>query len=153
MYNSLLGILGVSCSREGKSKDMLKTYVVISFINGCVQTMEVIQLSLVGASFFGHGVPIWVALGHSITLMNPCTSFIGAYLGWRYIKAAKQQYMIALAQYHIQMLMMQQHHQMVYQPALPNSEVEKGLPVISEDGEDISEPIVECTGGTESRCH
>jgi len=154
LYNSLLGVLGVSCSREGKSKDMLKTYVVISFINGCVQGMELFQLSLVGIPLFGHGMPTMMAVGHTITLLNPCTSFIGAYLGWQFIKAAKQQYMIALAQYHIQMLMMQQHQQMVQQTLQNDVNQIKHLPPIcEEDDEEEGKELVECTGGTESCCH
>jgi hypothetical protein len=132
---------------------MLKTYVVISFINGCVQAMEVIQLSLVGIPLFGHGMPFLVTLSHGITVLNPFTAFVGAYLGWQYIKAAKQQYMIALAQYHIQMLLMQQHQQMVQQSMLPQGSVGKQLPAISEEDEAEAEQILECTGGTESHIH
>jgi hypothetical protein len=153
VYNLLLGVLGVSCSREGKNREMLKTYVVISFINGCVQAMEVLQISLVGIPLFGHGVPLLVSGAHVITLLNPVASFIGAYLGWQYIRAAKQQYMLALANYHLQMLLMQQHQQMMGQASqLQALDPElKRLPAIEEEVED--EAIIECTGGTESSNH
>lgn len=153
VYNVLLGVLGVSCSQEGKNREMLKTYVVISFINGCVQAMEVFQVSLIGVPLFGPTVP-WIMVGaHVITMLNPVASFMGSYLGWQYIRAAKQQYMLALANYHLQMLMIQQHQQVVAQMSNTN-EIEneaKRLPAIEEEAEE--ESIIECTGGTESSSH
>jgi hypothetical protein len=151
-YNSLLGVLGVSCSREGKSKDMLKTYVVISFINGCVQVMEVFQASLSGVPLIGHGLPFLVNVSHYTTILNPVASFMGAYLSWQYIKAAKQQYMLALAHYHLQMLMMHQQQQMMQvaasqQRALGQADI-KTLPPISEDDE--HQELCEATGGSEN---
>jgi len=153
VYNVLLGVLGVSCSQEGKNREMLKTYVVISFINGCVQAMEVFQVSLIGVPLFGHAVP-WIVMGaHVITILNPIGSFMGSYLGWQYIRAAKQQYMLALANYHLQMLLIQQHQQVYAQmSAVPESENDpKRLPAIEEEHEE--DTIIECTGGTESSSH
>jgi hypothetical protein len=152
VYNSLLGILGVSCTREGKSKDMLKTYVVISFINGCVQAMEVFQATLSGMPLIGHGLPFMVGVSHYTSLLNPVASFVGAYLSWQYIKAAKQQYMLSLAHYHLQMLMVHQQQQMMeaaatQQRALGHMDL-KRLPPISEDDENSE--IVEGTGGSEN---
>lgn len=147
VYNMLLGILGVSCCREGKSKDMLKTYVVITFINGCVQAMEVVQVSLAGMSLLAKGLPFMVAVGHAVTILNPISSFLGAYLGWQFVKTAKQQYMIALAHYQLQMLMMHQQQQMQEEQRM------KRLPTISE-GEEVDSTglpaIMECTGGSKS---
>jgi hypothetical protein len=152
-YNSLLGVLGVSCSREGKSKDMLKTYVVISFINGCVQVMEVFQAYLSGVPLIGHGLPYMISVSHYTTLLNPVASFLGAYLSWQYVKAAKQQYMIALAHYHLQMLMMHQQQQMIQASAAQqranNLSEPKRLPPISEDEE---AEVYEGTGGSENSC-
>ncbi len=148
VYNTLLGVLGVTCSRPGKSKEMLKTYVVITFINGCVQAMEVVQIVLLGIPLFGHGMPFVVGATHIVTVLNPVASFIGAYIGWQCIKAAKHQYMVALAQYHIQMLMMQHQQQMAQ--ALPQQPLHtKRLPPITEvpEGED---EILDCTGGSQS---
>jgi hypothetical protein len=151
VYNTLLGVLGVSCSREGKNREMLKTYIVISFINGCVQAMEVFQVSLVGIPMFGHGVPLLLAGAHVITILNPVASFVGAYLGWQYVRAAKQQYMLALANYHLQMLMIQQHQQMMQQSTQVHGSVGglKPLPGI-EEVDESEDTIRECTGGTES---
>ena len=145
VYNMLLGILGVSCSREGKSKDMLKTYVVITFINGCVQAMEVVQVSLAGMSLLGKGLPFMMAVGHVVTLLNPISSFLGAYLGWQFVKTAKHQYLIALAHYQLQMLMMhqQQQHQQQQQQS-------KRLPTITEEFDESKPDIMECTGGSNS---
>ena len=139
VYNMLLGILGVSCSREGKSKDMLKTYVVITFINGCVQAMEVVQVTLSGFSLLAlKGLPFGIAVGHVVTILNPAASFLGAYLGWQFVKTAKHQYLIALAHYQLQMLMMHQQQQQQQQQM-----ASKRLPTITE------EPgMIECTGGS-----
>ena len=149
----LLGILGVSCSREGKSKDMLKTYVVITFINGCVQAMEVVQVSLSGIPLLGHGLSWAVGAGHAITLLNPCASFIGAYLSWQYVKAAKQQYMLSLAHYQLQMLMMHQQQQMMQAVALQQQSLGVGgmkrLPPIAEDAEE--DPTSGGTGGSNNQ--
>ena len=153
VYNSLLGVLGVSCSREGKSKDMLKTYVVITFINGCVQVLEVAQASLSGLPLLGHGLPLLVKIGHLTSLLNPCASFVGAYLGWQFIKATKQQYMLALAHYQLQLLMMHQQQQMMQaaqiQQGFSGGVELKRLPPIVEDEEEIE--VSEATGGSENR--
>ena len=148
LYNSLLGVLGVSCTREGKSKDMLKTYVVISFINGCVQAMEVFQASLSGMPLLGHGMPYLVTMSHYTSLFNPIASFVGAYLSWQYIKAAKQQYMLALAHYHLQMLMVHQQQQMMQAAATQGISDVKRLPPISEDDETTEESGA--TGGSDN---
>ena len=152
VYNSMLGILGVSCSREGKNKEMLKTYVVISFINGCVQVMEVAQAFLSGFPIFGHGLPILLKVGQITSVLNPCASFTGAYLGWQYIKAAKRQYMLALAHYQLQMLMMHQQQQMVHGGQTSLTEASHGnskrLPAIAEESGEGE--LCEATGGSEN---
>jgi hypothetical protein len=150
-YNALLGVLGVNCSREGKSKDMLKTYLVISFINGCVQVMEVVQMSLAGIPIFGHGMPLLIGAGHIISLLNPCASFIGAYLGWQYIKATKQQYLLSLAQYQLQMLMMHQQQQMMQATVMQQKSLKnpKRLAPIDETSEESGIP--EGTGGSHNQ--
>jgi hypothetical protein len=153
-YNTLLGVLGVSCSREGKSKDMLKTYTVITFINGCVQAMEVVQISLAGIPLFGHGMSAYIATGHVVSILNPFASFLGAYVSWQFIKAAKHQYLLALANYQLQMLMMQQQQQMfnaatTQQQAIANRDL-KRLPPIYEI-EDENNICREDTGGSENK--
>lgn len=153
VYNSLLGALGVSCSREGKSKDMLKTYTVISFINGCVQVMEVVQMSLSGFPILGHGLPAIMKVAHLISVFNPCASFLGTYLSWQYIKAAKKQYLLALAHYQLQMLMLHQQQQMMQASAVQQQAIgpadPKRLPPIPEAEEE--DPLREGTGGSENK--
>ena len=153
-YNALLGILGVSCSREGKSKDMLKTYTVITFINGCVQAMEVVQMTLAGVPLFGHGMSAAISVGHTISILNPCASFLGAFVSWQYIKSAKQQYLLALAHYQLQMLMMQQQQQALQvlsiQSPLVGDRDLKRLPPIEELEEENDEIFREGTGGSEN---
>ena len=153
-YNTLLGVLGVSCSREGKNREMLKTFTVISFINGCVQAMEVVQISLAGIPLIGYGMPSIASAGHLISILNPFASFLGAYVSWQLIKASKEQYLLSLAHYQLQMLMMQQQQQMVQAAAMQECAISdrgaKRLPPIYEIEEENSECCREGTGGSEN---
>jgi hypothetical protein len=101
----------------------------------------------------GHVLPILAKIGHLTSLLNPCASFVGAYLGWQFIKATKQQYMLALAHYQLQLLMMHQQQQMMQatemQQGLSGATDLKRLPPIVEDEEEVEVP--EATGGSENR--
>jgi len=79
-YAALLGVLGFNTSRGERTPEMFKTYLVITFINGCVQGMEVFQMMLVGAPIAGH-LSVYLA---------PVVSSLASYIGWMYVKKQKR---------------------------------------------------------------
>jgi hypothetical protein len=76
-YATLLGVLGFNTSRSDRHPDLFKTYLVITFINGCVQGMEVF-----GNILAGH---LTLSLAFPFLLSNGI-----AYLGWLYVKKQKR---------------------------------------------------------------
>ena len=79
-YSAMLGLLGFNTSRSESHSELFKTYLVITFINGCVQGMEVFQMLVVGASFHGH----------IATLLAPAVSSAASYIGWKYVQRLRQ---------------------------------------------------------------
>ena len=79
-YASLLGVLGFNTVRAEKHSELFKTYLVITFINGCVQGMEVFQLLVVGAPL----------ASHLVTVIAPTVSGLAAYIGWQYVKRLRR---------------------------------------------------------------
>lgn len=79
-YATLLGVLGFNTSRNERANEMFKTYLVITFINGCVQGMEVFQLILVGAPF----------AGHLAAYAAPVVSGLASSIGWMYVKKQRR---------------------------------------------------------------
>jgi hypothetical protein len=76
-YATLLGILGFNTGRSDRHPDLFKTYLVITFINGCVQGMDVFGNALIGHYSLGLAGPF--LLSNAI-----------AYLGWLFVKKQKR---------------------------------------------------------------
>ena len=76
-YATLLGVLGFNTARSDRHPDLFKTYLVITFINGCVQGMEVFGNFLVGHASLAVAFPFLLSNGI-------------AYLGWLYVKKQKR---------------------------------------------------------------
>merc|ERR1719326_343354 len=58
LYAALLGVLGVQTSLKGGNRDMLKTFVVITFICGLSSGLEIVQLGLTHQYVFSHAYPL-----------------------------------------------------------------------------------------------
>lgn len=90
IYALLLATLGYNSRIPGPAANWLKTYVLITFINGTVGAVD----------FFNHMVmnnypvlslalPFRVNLANFMVLAVPVVSFSGALFGWEFVKAQK----------------------------------------------------------------
>lgn len=91
-YTLLLATLGYNSRTPGPAANWLKTYVLITFINGTMSSVSLIQDVLVHnypviAPF---KLPLATNLAHFVTLTVPGVSFLGAYFGWQYIKVQRK---------------------------------------------------------------
>merc|ERR1712151_281487 len=97
----------------GPASNWLKTYVLITFINGTMGSIDVIQnVLLQNMPLFMAAFPMKVNLMHAVQIMIPGVSFLGAYCGWQHFKVQRQ---VAMQRYQQQLQMMMQ------QPPLPPS--------------------------------
>ena len=134
-YAGLLGVLGFNTSKAERSSEMFKTYLVITFINGCVQGMEVFQLVLMGAPF----------LEHSTSYIAPVVSSLASYIGWMYVK--KQKKMLTDPEYAPQI---REEHMRSIEAAWVAQQTGKipgsnRLPIIEEEEDTVAEAA---TGGS-----
>ncbi|CAK0874522.1 unnamed protein product, partial [Prorocentrum cordatum] len=93
------------------SSNWLKTYVLITFINGTMGSIDIVQSMLIGnLPIIHYALPARLNLMHMVQLLVPGASFMGAYCGWQHFK--KQQRVAAQA-YHQQL---QQQMMMLMEP-------------------------------------
>lgn len=105
-YALLLATLGFNARRPGPASNWLKTYVLITFINGTMGSIDLVQnMLLQNYPVFLLSLPVAVNLQHLVQLLVPGTSFLGAYCGWQHIKMQRR---VAMEQYQRQLLMMMQ---------------------------------------------
>lgn len=105
-YALLLATLGFNARRPGPASNWLKTYVLITFINGTMGSIDLMQnVLLQNYPVFLLSLPVAVNLQHLVQLLVPGTSFLGAYCGWQHIKMQRR---VAMEQYQQQLLMMMQ---------------------------------------------
>merc|ERR1719224_333339 len=90
-YALLLATLGYNSRRPGPASNWLKTYVLITFINGTMSGIDLIQQTLLG-NYLGitPALPLAVNCAHLVTIMVPWVSFLGAYCGWQHIKMQRK---------------------------------------------------------------
>lgn len=127
LYGTMLSVLGIASSRTGVNPDMLKTFVVISFINGCVQVLDASAFMLSGAT----GAPP----AHVIyTIAAPILSMAVTFAGWEYITVVKHRYAFYQYQY---LCMLKKHQLSVDAMANQNARMYKPrlAPVIEEPSE------------------
>eukprot|EP00397_Hematodinium_sp_SG-2012_P035697 GEMP01038437.1.p1 GENE.GEMP01038437.1~~GEMP01038437.1.p1 ORF type:complete len:345 (+),score=83.14 GEMP01038437.1:182-1216(+) len=103
IYAILLATLGYNSLIPGPAANWLKTYVLITFINGTVGVVDLFQQTLVmNYPVLSLALPLSVNAAHFLTLAVPIVSFSGAYFGWEYIKAQKE-VLVAMRQRELQM--------------------------------------------------
>jgi len=105
-YALLLATLGYNSRKPGPASNWLKTYVLITFINGTMSGIDLIQQTLMG-NYLGitSTLPLAVNCAHFVTLSVPWVSFFGAYCGWNHIKLQRK---VAMEAYQQQMMMLMQ---------------------------------------------
>merc|ERR1712217_366155 len=90
-YTVLLATLGYNSRHPGPASNWLKTYVLITFINGTMGSIDVLQnILLHNFPIMLLSLPLSVNLMHMVQLLAPCVSFVGAYCGWQHIKMQRQ---------------------------------------------------------------
>jgi len=111
IYALLLATLGYNSRIPGPAANWLKTYVLITFINGTVGGVDLFQHLIVkNYPTLSLALPLSVNMAHFMILAVPLISFSGALFGWEFVKAQKA---LILARQK-QMLQLQQSG-----PALP----------------------------------
>lgn len=91
IYALFLATLGYNSRIPGPAVNWLKTYVLITFINGTVGVVDLMQQALVmNYPVLSLALPLSINVAHFMTLAVPIVSFSGAFFGWEYIKAQKQ---------------------------------------------------------------
>jgi len=85
----MLATLGHNARFPGPAFNWLKTYVLITFINGTVATVDLLQnMLLQNYPWILKTLPLAVNVHHLVQLTLPLLSFAGATLGWKYIKVS-----------------------------------------------------------------
>ncbi|CAD7964903.1 unnamed protein product [Amoebophrya sp. A25] len=96
-YALMLATLGYNSRHPGPQANTLKTYILITFINGTVGTVDFIQNMFLGNyPILSRSLPLAVNVAHLVQFAVPLISFSGAYIGWEYIKAQRAY----MARYH-----------------------------------------------------
>lgn len=90
-YTLLLATLGYNSRHPGPSSAWLKTYVLISFINGTMGHIDLMQNTLLhNFPALQLSLPLSVNLMHTVQLLVPGCSYCGAYFGWQHLKAQRK---------------------------------------------------------------
>lgn len=136
-YTLLLATLGYNSRRPGPSSNWLKTYVLITFINGTMGGIDIAQSMLIGNfPIIHYALPARLNLMHAVQLLVPGASFLGAYCGWQHFK--KQQ-KVAVQAYH-QQLQQQMMMLMEQAPWPPPPLPPLGAPLGARDGSPLPLP-------------
>lgn len=105
-YTLLLATLGYNSRHPGPASNWLKTYVLITFINGTMGSIDLIQTGLNQTyPLILATLPLSVNLLHAAQLTIPGISFLGAYCGWQHIKLQRK---MAVDAYQQQVMTMMQ---------------------------------------------
>lgn len=103
-YSLLLATLGFNSRRPGPASNWLKTYVLITFINGTMSGIDLIQQCLLhNYPVVLAALPLKVNVAHMVSLTVPFASFLGAYCGWQHYLLQKKE---AIKAYQEQVLML-----------------------------------------------
>jgi len=90
IYALLLATLGYNSRIPGPAANWLKTYVLITFINGTVGAVDFFNhMIMKNYPVLSLALPFTVNLAHFMVLAVPVVSFSGALFGWEFVKAQK----------------------------------------------------------------
>merc|ERR1740129_270881 len=107
LYALLLATLGYNARRPGPASTWLETYVLITFSNGTMSSIDLLQNILVhNFPLVLPMLPLRVNLAHCVSLLVPGASFLGAYCGWQNVKMQRQ---LAFEAYQQQVMTLMQH--------------------------------------------
>jgi hypothetical protein len=137
-YSLLLATLGYNSRRPGPASNWLKTYVLITFINGTMSGIDLCQnMLLQNYPLILPALPLSVNMAHLVQLLVPWVSFLGAYCGWQHIKTQRKA-MIQAYQEQLAMLMEQPPWPPPPLPfPLPGM---PGIQMVEDDGESMQLP-------------
>lgn len=125
-YILLLATLGFNARHPGPASNWLKTYVLISFINGTMGSIDLLQNILIeNYPVILPSLPLAVNLAHALVLVVPPTSLLGAYCGWQHIKVQRR---MAFEASQMQLLAMLQFPPPPLLPQLPGLPGLPGMP-------------------------
>jgi len=106
-YTLLLATLGYNSRKPGPASNWLRTYVLISFINGTMAWVDLAQNMLLhNFPVVGLLLPLSANLAHMVQVLGPAASFLGAYFGWQHVKLQRRA-IIEAYQQQMSMLMAQ----------------------------------------------
>ncbi|OLP99143.1 hypothetical protein AK812_SmicGene18357 [Symbiodinium microadriaticum] len=116
-YTLLLATLGYNSRHPGPASAWLKTYVLISFINGTMGHIDLVQNMLLhNFPALQLSLPISVNLMHVVQLLVPGVSFCGAYFGWQHLKMQRK---VMVEAYQRELMMMLEHPPWPPPPLIP----------------------------------
>mmetsp|Transcript_18962 Transcript_18962/g.42836 ORF Transcript_18962/g.42836 Transcript_18962/m.42836 type:complete len:384 (-) Transcript_18962:64-1215(-) len=116
-YTLLLATLGYNSRHPGPASAWLKTYVLISFINGTMGHIDLVQNMLLhNFPAVTLSLPISANLMHVVQLLVPGVSFCGAYFGWQHLKMQRK---LMVEAYQRELMMMLEHPPWPPPPLIP----------------------------------
>jgi len=91
-YTLLLATLGFNARRPGPASNWLRTFVLLTFINGTMSSIDLVQSKLLQTFPVVQlaALPLSVNMLHAAQLLVPAISFFGAYCGWQHIKMQRR---------------------------------------------------------------
>lgn len=126
-YAVLLAIVGFNARHPGPAANWLKTYVLITFINGTMGSIDICQNALLhNFPAVLASLPLKMNLAHLVQLTVPGVSFLGAFAGWQHFKMQRK---VAMESYQQQLAMMME------QVAWPPPGMSFGLPGYPNSGQ------------------
>ncbi|CAJ1351625.1 unnamed protein product [Effrenium voratum] len=116
-YTLLLATLGYNSRHPGPASAWLKTYVLISFINGTMGHIDLVQnLLLHNFPSIQLSLPLSVNLMHTVQLLVPGVSYCGAYFGWQHLKTQRK---LMVEAYQRELMTMLEHPPWPPPPLIP----------------------------------
>merc|ERR1719265_59654 len=90
-YMLLLATLGYH-SRFPEASNWLKTYVLITTINGTMSSVDLLQ-NYLNDTFpaVSAVLPLRANISHTVFMLSPVIAFLGGYYGWQYVKCLRRQ--------------------------------------------------------------
>lgn len=144
-YTLLLATIGFNSRRAGPTLlHLLKTYVMMSFLNGMMSSIDLLQnLLMHNLPVILMSLPMSVNLTHVVQMVGPTVSFAGARVGWYHIEKQQDMALEASMAYYRQLAAMQHHRWPPLPvpglplPPMPPSSNDQGIPQIKWDPQQV----------------
>eukprot|EP00401_Gymnodinium_catenatum_P016829 CAMPEP_0117470938 /NCGR_PEP_ID=MMETSP0784-20121206/7475_1 /TAXON_ID=39447 /ORGANISM="" /LENGTH=502 /DNA_ID=CAMNT_0005265045 /DNA_START=99 /DNA_END=1608 /DNA_ORIENTATION=+ len=91
LLHAVVGNTRLQRAAPGPGVELAAAYVLITFINGTMSTIDLVQAMLQqNFPVLLLTLPLSKNLAHAVSLLVPGASFLGAYCGWQHIKMQKK---------------------------------------------------------------